>query len=286
MTSAYSAYGATIAKRRLSRRLAELRIASGFTANQVCDKLSWGRGKVGRFEANVWKRPEMSDVRDLLRFYRVSDAERRELEGLAMHARERAWWREYGDVFNDTEFPGYEADAARICLYMPLILPGLLQTAAYTEAHMRAATKPAAWRIRSQQARRRRQAILERDDGTAPELVAVITEASLLYRWGSHAERHTQMTHLVDLCRRPSIELRVLRFEDGLHPGMCGLINIFDFPGNEPSTVFVETDFAIEEVSDKEEVTAYQDIFSRAHAAALDGPATAAYIKQLAETLD
>lgn len=281
-----SAYGATIAKRRLSRRLAELRVQSGLTANQVCDKLSWGRGKVGRFEANVWKRPEMSDVRDLLRFYRVSDEERRELEELAMHARERAWWRDYGDVFGDTEFPGYEADAARVCLYMPLILPGLLQTAAYTEAHMRAALKPAPWRIRSQQARRRRQAILERDDGTAPELVAVITEASLLYRWGSQAERRTQLHHLVEIARRPNIELRLLRFEDGLHPGMCGLINIFDFPGNEPSTVFVETDFAVQEVTDKDEVEAYKDIFGRAREAALEPPATAAHFRKLAETLE
>jgi len=281
-----SAYGATIAKRRLSRRLAQLRVESGLTANQVCDKLSWGRGKVGRFEANVWKRPEMSDVRDLLRFYRVSDEERRELEELAMHARERAWWRDYGDVFGDTEFPGYEADAARICLYMPLILPGLLQTAAYTEAHMRAALKPAPWRLRSQQARRRRQAILERDDGTAPELVAVVTEASLLYRWGSQAERRTQLHHLVEMSRRPNVELRLLRFEDGLHPGMCGLINIFDFPGNEPSTVFVETDFAVQEVMNEEEVTAYIDIFGRARESALDPPATTAYFKKLAETLE
>jgi hypothetical protein len=29
------AYGATIAKRRLSRRLAELRVTSGYTANHV-----------------------------------------------------------------------------------------------------------------------------------------------------------------------------------------------------------------------------------------------------------
>jgi len=66
------AYGATIAKRRLSRRLAELRVATGYTANHVCDILNWGRGKVGRFEANQWKRPEMSDIRDLLRIYDVS----------------------------------------------------------------------------------------------------------------------------------------------------------------------------------------------------------------------
>lgn len=286
MTSVSSVYGATIAKRRLSRRLAELRVQNGLTANQVCDKLSWGRGKVGRFEANAWKRPEMSDVRDLLRFYRISEGEARELEELAMHARERAWWREYGDVFGDTEFAGYEADAARVCVYMPLLIPGLLQTAAYTEAHMRVATKPSAWRTRNQQARRRRQAILERDDGTAPELVAVLTEASLHYQWGSLAERRTQLAHLVDMCRRPNIELRLLRFADGLHPGMCGLINIFDFPGNEPSMVFVETDFAVQEVSSQDEINAYQEIFSRVAAAALDAPATAAYFKQLADTLE
>jgi transcriptional regulator with XRE-family HTH domain len=281
-----SAYGATIAKRRLSRRLAELRVESGLTANQVCDKLSWGRGKVGRFEANVWKRPEMSDVRDLLRFYRVPDEERRELEELAMHARERAWWRGLGDFFGGTEFQGYDADASRIRLYMPLLLPGLLQTAAYTEANMRAALKPAAWRIRSQQARRRRQAILERDDGTAPGVIAVITEASLLYRWGSQAERRIQLHHLAEMCGRQHIELRLLRFEDGLHPGMCGLINIFDFPGNEPSTVFVETDFAVQEVHNRDEVDAYIDIFGRAREAALDPQATAAHIRKLMETLE
>src|SRR6059058_97871 len=112
------AYGATVAKRRLSRQLLQLRVKSGYTANHVCDKLNWGRGKVGRFEANVWKRPEMSDIRDLLRIYEVSEAEREELADLAVVARERAWWREYGDVFGDSEYAGYEADAARICVYM------------------------------------------------------------------------------------------------------------------------------------------------------------------------
>ncbi|HEY1669806.1 MAG TPA: transcriptional regulator, partial [Trebonia sp.] len=57
------AYGATVAKRRLSLRLADLRGTTGYTANHVCDILNWGRGKVGRFEANQWKRPEMSDIR-------------------------------------------------------------------------------------------------------------------------------------------------------------------------------------------------------------------------------
>ncbi len=34
------AYGATIAKLRLARRLTELRVDAGYTANHVCDMLN------------------------------------------------------------------------------------------------------------------------------------------------------------------------------------------------------------------------------------------------------
>lgn len=281
-----AAYGATVAKRRLSRRLTELRAATGYTANQVCDKLGWGRGKVGRFEGNSWKRPEMSDIRDLLRLYHVGDAERRELENLAMLARERAWWREFGDVFGETEFPGFEADASRICLYLPLELPGLLQTPAYTEAQMAVGAHPPTWGTRALVARRRRQEILDRVDGTAPEVVAVVTEASLLYRWGTTEERRAQVAHLVETSRRPGVELRLLRFDDGLHPGMCGPINIFDFPGDEPPAVYLETDFAIQEVSSQDDIAAYIHTFGRIRAAALAGDLTTAYLMKLVETME
>lgn len=277
-------YGATVAKRRLSRRLADFRIKNGYTANQVCDKLSWGRGKVGRFEANAWKRPEMSDIRDLLRIYAVTDGEAQELEDLAIRSRERSWWRDYGEVFGDNEYPGYEADAVRICVYMPLILPGLLQTAAYIDAQMRVGSQPTEWRERAHEARLRRQAILDRTDGTAPELVAVITEASLMYRWGTPAQRRAQVQHLVEASRRPNVEVRLLRFADGPHPGMSSLISVFDFPGDEPSLVYLENDASTQEVNNIDEVDEYALIFGRIRDAALDAPATTAYLKQLAET--
>ncbi|WP_214409745.1 helix-turn-helix domain-containing protein [Sphaerisporangium fuscum] len=280
------AYGATIAKRRLSRRLAELRTASGYTANQACDKLNWGRGKVGRFEANAWRLPQLSDVRDLLRIYSVDDEERERLEKLALLARKRQWWREYSDVFDESEYPGFEADAARICVYMPLILPGLLQTPACIDAYMRVGTKSEQWRERALEARLRRQRILERDDGTAPELVAVITEVSLLYRWGTQAERRAQMEHLVEMSRRPNVTLQLLRAADGPHPGMSSLISIFDFPGDEPSMVYLENDIALEQVNSVSEVDAYAVMFDRIRKAALDGPATTAHLKRLAETLE
>lgn len=279
-------YGVTIAKRRLSRRLAELRIKNGYTANQVCDKLNWGRGKVGRFEANVWKRPEMSDIRDLLRIYQVSEPEAQELAELAVRARGRSWWREYSDVFGDDEYPGFEADAVRICVYMPLILPGLLQTSEYTEVHMRVGIQPAEWRTRALVARTRRQEILERPGGTAPELVAVITEAALMYRWGTRSERRAQVAHLVEMSRRPNIELRLLSFANGPHPGMNSLISIFDFPGDEPSMVYLESDTAVQAINDPPAVAAHQALFAQIQQAAMDPPATTAHLKQLAETME
>jgi len=279
------AYGATIAKRRLSRRLAEFRVATGYTANHVCDILNWGRGKVGRFEANQWKRPEMSDIRDLLRIYNAPSAVQDELEELAIRARARPWWRDYPEIF-DNEFPGFENDATRIRVFMPLILPGLLQTPAYVESLMRAGSRPPAWRERALQTRLRRQEILDRTSAPAPQLSAVITEASLMYRWGTRADRYEQVVHLAEIGRRPNVELRIQRFIDGPYPGMHSMINIFGFPDGEPNLVYMETDYAIEEVSSAESVNTYVQAFGRASEGALEPADTAVFLRQLAEQLE
>jgi hypothetical protein len=279
------AYGATIAKLRLARRLTELRIDAGYTANHVCDMLNWGRGKVGRFEANQWKRPEMSDIRDLLRFYEADEYVTREIEALALQARVRPWWRDYQDIF-DNEFPGFESDATRIRVFLPLVIPGLLQTADYIEAVMRSSGKPPAWRRRATEARLRRQQILDREKTTLPQLHGVITEASLLYRWGSRAERRDQLLHLSELAERPGVHLHLQRFADGPPPGLFSAVQIFDYDGGEASLVFTEHDHAIQEVSDNEYVSNYIEAFDRAVDVALEPRDTAMYLKQLSERLE
>jgi transcriptional regulator with XRE-family HTH domain len=280
-----SGYGATVAKRRLARRLRELREPTRMSAERVGNRLGWGRGKVGRIENNVWKRPELSDIRDLLRFYGVADDERRELEKLARLARQRAWWRDYPDVFGDGEFPGFEADARRIWCYLPLVLPGLLQTQAYARAQMGVGVHSPVWQAQALAARQRRQRILDRDDCTAPDLLAVVPEAALLYRWGTVEQRREQFEHLVEAGRRPNVELRLLRFDTGMHPGMCGPINIFHFDGEEPPAVFLETDFAVQQVTSRAEIAAYVQTFDRIREAALDPAATTAHLERLADTL-
>lgn len=279
------AYGSTIAKRRLARLLGEAREGTGYTANNICDILNWGRGKVGRFEANQWKRPEMSDIRDLVRIYEVPDAVREEIEELAVKARARAWWREMPEIF-DSEFPGYENDATTIRVFMPLVLPGLLQIPSYAEALLRAGPRPPAWRRKALMARSRRQEILERTDGTAPAFSAVITEASLLYRWGAREDRRAQIEHLAEMSKRRNVDLRIQRFDDGPPTGMVSMINIFGFRDDEPDLVFVETDYSIEEVSKTESVQAYTDSFDRASDAALEPADTTGYLEHLIKRME
>jgi len=279
------AHGATVAKRRLSRRLLQLRVQSGYTANHVCDMLNWGRGKVGRFEANQWKRPEMSDIRDLLRIYNVAEGEREQLEELAIQARARPWWRDYSDIF-ENEFPGFENDASRIRVFMPLVLPGLMQSQDYAEAFIRTGPRPPSWRRKALDTRLRRQEILSRPGDTAPMLTAVITEASLRYQWGPRTDRRDQIEHLIDMGRRPNIDLRIQRFTDGPPPGLSSAINIFDFAEGEPSIAFTETDFAVVEVNDPDQVSRYIQSFEKAVDGALEPSDTAIYLRQLADQLE
>jgi hypothetical protein len=277
-------YRATVAKRRLSSQLAAMRVAAGWTANEVGDKLNWNRGRLQRIEANDWRLPEPSYVRDLARLYGATGEQHDELLRLVVHARERQWWRGYEDVFGkDSEFPGFEHDAARISVYMPLVLPGLLQVPAYIQAHMQAGSQPPQWRVRALEARLRRQQVLARSDGTAPRLTAVITEASLAYQWGTPAQRREQVEHLIATSLRPNVELRLLRFQDGPHPGMSSLLNLFDFQGDEdPSIVYLEIDTALQEITSASEVRAYTEVFARIREAALDPATTRDYLERAA----
>ena len=285
---AEDAYGSTVAKAKLTRRIAAMRVQAGLSLNEATDKLGWSRGRLDRYERNEWRLPDASHVRDLARIYGASDDERAELEELGRQARKRVWWRAYEDVFSKgNEFAGFENDAARISVYMPLVLPGLLQTEAYARAILATGPWDQGWRERALAVRLRRQQILDRADGTAPRLVAVITEAALLYRWGTQEQRRAQVAHLAAAARRPNVELRMLRFAGGPHPGMSSLIDIFDFPDDdEPSVAYLENDTGIQEVTKADLVDAYKATFALIRDAALAPAATRTHLDTLTHTLE
>jgi len=87
------------------------------------------------------------------------------------------------------------------------------------------------------------------------------------------------------MSRRPNIELRLLRFADGPHPGMISPVNIFDFPDDEdPAVVYLENDTGILEVTRADEVRTYRETFARIRDTALPAAATHDHLDRLSTT--
>ena len=121
---------------------------------------------MGRFEANQWKRPEMSDIRDLLRIYGV-DARRRRGTGGAGHASAGpAVVAGLPDIF-DNEFPGSKRRRADQSVHAAGG-PGLLQTPDYADALVRTEPGPRSGAAARWKWWLRRQEILNRTDETRP----------------------------------------------------------------------------------------------------------------------
>ena len=68
--------------------------------------------------------------------------------------------------------------------------------------------------------------------------------------------------------------------------GIVSMVNILSFRDDEPSLVFVETDYSVEEVSKPESVQGYIESFERACDAALEPADTTGYLERLAKRME
>ena len=100
------------------------------------------------------------------------------------------------------------------------------------------------------------------------------------------AERE-EIEYLAATSRRPNVDIRIQRFDDGPPAGIYSMVNIFGFSQrDEPPLVFVETDYCVDEVSKPESVHGYIKSFERACDAALEPEDTTAYLEKLAERME
>lgn len=235
----------TVKRRRLSHILRELRQAAELTATEAAKRLEWDPAKVARMERNQWKLPNVHDIRLLLDLYGVTDERRREaLINLARESRQRGWWADYDDVFRSS-LPDFEAGASVIRSYEGLIIPGLLQTAAYAAAVWRAGQvldEDVDHVIeRHVKARLARQRILDRT--SPPELLVVVDEAALVRTVGGPKVMQEQLQHLIKMAARATVTMQVIPNSVGAHAAMIGGFMILDFesPEDDPSLVYIET---------------------------------------------
>src|SRR5580658_4977639 len=277
----------TLRARRLAAELQRRREATGMSREQVSRQLEWSTSTVFRIETGR-NRPQPGNVRALLELYGVTGPERDGLIQLTRDARKPGWWHSFRDVLpNPYEvYIGLEAGAASIRNFEPLLVPGLLQTEAYT----RELSRNGPLELDRDEVERRvevrmaRQRILARDD--RPRLWAVIDEAVIHRQVGGPAVMREQLQHLIATADQGKTTIQVVPYRAGAHAGTAGPFVILDYAEvTDPAVVYVETlagDIYLEERSD---VDRYTLAFDRLVAAALHPDESVQWIEQVADSL-
>lgn len=275
----------TVRRRRLAARLRELRENANLTIDEVGDRLECSASKISRIETgHVGVTPR--DVRDMLEVYGVDDDERDALVQLAREARKKGWWHAYNEVFTGA-FVGLEADASFLHTHQALLIPGLLQTEAYTRAVIRAIRPDIGeadvdLRVRGRLSRQK----LLTEEPSPPEYWAVLDQAVVERVVGGPEVMREQLKQLVELASLPHVTLQVVPFSAGAHAGMEAPFLILGFPEQaDPDVVFVEYTTAGVYLEQPEDVHRYTLIFDHLRAAALKPDDTVELVDRTADRL-
>ncbi|MFE9642430.1 helix-turn-helix domain-containing protein [Nocardiopsis alba] len=260
-----------LSKMRLSRMLRESREAARMTADQVNERALEISGTkisastITRIERDEWVRPKLEVVELLLDVYGINNlAEREEYVRLAKEARRKSWWRNYDDVIESTLI-GLEPGASRIRDVALTVIPGLLQTQAYTRAVIAGAGIVDAEEIeRRVEARMLRQQILG-PTAEGPKYWCILDESAL--RKIPSEIREQQVRHLIDI-QRPDLRVQVLPDSAGLHAAVAGGFTILDF-AEDSGLVYTESAASQRVHEDIEDVEAFDLVYSYVSASAL-----------------
>jgi transcriptional regulator with XRE-family HTH domain len=232
----HAAGSPTVRRRELGASLKALRSAKGLTAEQVADRLQISTSKVSRLETGD-RGARARDVNNLCDLYEVDDEQRQHLLELASEGKQRAWWQSLALPYST--YVGLEAEATSISDYGLGMVPGLLQTADYARAIVRAAIPRWVPEVVEQrvQWRMARQQVLHAE--TAPHLEAVVDESVLHRVVGSPGVMQAQLEQLLELSDLPNVTLRVIPYEAGALPAGNNKFIILGFAAI-PDVVFIE----------------------------------------------
>lgn len=277
----------SIRRKRLIIELRRLREEAGLTCEEVGARLECSGTRISRIETGkIGARP--GDVRELLEVYGVTGTDADALVQLAREARRKGWWHTYGNLLPTwfEAYVGLESEAIRFRDFQPLVIPGLLQTADYARAVLRAApTAGSTEEIDRQVALRlERQSILDRD--TPPDMWIVVGEGALRTQVGDKKLMQAQLHHIAEIAERPNVTLQVLSFINAAHVHPISPFKILEFAErDDPTVVYLEHLTGCLFVEDDVEVRRYRVIFDHLRAEALGTGQSIDLIARLSDEL-
>jgi hypothetical protein len=181
----------------------------------VAGQLLISSSKVSRLETGQ-RGASARDIRDLCNLYDVAAEQRQLLADLAAEGKQQGWWQPFDLPYST--YVGLEADAVSIRDYALGIIPGLLQTADYARATVRAAEPHQPGEVVEQrvQARLARQ---ERVLGADPPSFDAVMDECVLHRVvGSPIIMRAQLDRLLEASFLPNVTIRVVPFSAGALP--------------------------------------------------------------------
>lgn len=217
----------TLRARLLGARLREKREAAGLKLVAAATLNKRQPSTLSRWESGE-RLPHPSELFYAMEVYGVRGAERDELMRIVQEAHDQP---ESPNIVSTAvaDYDWLERTAHKLDGFWDTALPGLLQTDDYAREVLRA-WDPAVGRERLEQtlaARIARRERLAGDDGL--EVSAVLGEGALRTVVGGPEAMRAQLRHLLDCAVMPKVELRVVPFAAGAHPGFAGRFTILRF---------------------------------------------------------
>ena len=226
--------GSTVRRRQLGRRLRLLRERAKIRALDAAKATEWSQPTIWRIETGQ-NGMRARDVKMLCKLYGADEATTAELMALAKETKRPDWWRAYGNAVPSwfELYLSLAELASWIRWYEGHLVPGLLQTSAYTRALMR--DEPPSLIENRVTIRLKRQELLTNED---PAQFEFLLDESVLHR--QVGDPHTivgQLERLIEISELPNVTLRVLPYSIGSHDGLLsGPFVILDFPQGDPDT--------------------------------------------------
>ncbi|MGW2720976.1 helix-turn-helix domain-containing protein [Streptomyces sp. NPDC001492] len=193
-----------------------------------------------------------------------------------------------GAVLKGSKFAVYFAAAAEleqraltICDFATTVVPGLLQTPAFTRAFIRS-LRPLVGEQEIEQivgARQERARALLKNP-LEPELWFVIHEAVLRTHVGGTEVMCEQLEHIAGVSRNHQAVIQVLPFSAGMTPLMYGPMRVMTF-AEEPSAAYTETAHTGQLIEDPAVVASIAKSYDLARAAAMSPEASLGFVDRL-----
>ena len=274
----------SLRRRRLAAELRKLREQSGLSATDAARRLGWQASRISRIETRQ-SGIAAPDLRKLLNAYEVEDeGYRAYLAELARRVNERGWWQKYAGLIGSeyADLIGLEAEARTIRTYEQELVPGLLQTAEYARAVIRASrpTDTTEEIDRRVEVRMERQEILTRADPPPPRVNVVLSEGALRRPVGGYDVMRQQLEYLIRPRDRANVTTQVLPFDAGVHPSMVGPFMMITFPdADDLGVVNVENATGTLFLEEPGELRVYEELWNTLQASALSADDSQAFVK-------